>query len=233
MSKEVDNISHDLRYPVLFPGNELSKALSKRYGYKEWMISRFLNYVPHPKKLLEYIDNIENLHTYIRTNTLKISPHVLKKRLITKGFQLEDTLLDEVFEVVNLGPFYPKFRSKKEDAASINTDTHYPDSLRAPKKNISVQNSPLPSIGSTLEYLKGYYYIQDLSSCIAVNELEIPYSENLVVLDMAAAPGGKTTHIAQKLNNNGLVVACESNYKRLSSLVFNLSRCFVKKHRSV
>ena len=33
--------------------------------------------------------------------------------------------------------------------------------------------SKQPSIGSTIEYLKGYYYIQDLSSCIAVEELEI------------------------------------------------------------
>ncbi|MDQ3083982.1 MAG: NOL1/NOP2/sun family putative RNA methylase [Thermoproteota archaeon] len=45
---------------------------------------------------------------------------------------------------------------------------------------------------------------------------------------MAAAPGGKTTHIAQKLNNKGAIFACESNSNRLSSLFFNLSRCFVQ-----
>ncbi len=68
-----------------------------------------------------------------------------------------------------------------------------------------------PSIGSTIEYLKGYYYIQDLSSCIAVEELEIDNGSDLTVLDMAAAPGGKTTHIAQKLNNKGAIFACELN----------------------
>ena len=84
------------------------------------------------------------------------------------------------------------------------------------------------SIGSTIEYLKGYYYIQDLSSCIAVEELEIDNGSDLTVLDMAAAPGGKTTHIAQKLNNKGAIFACELNPNRLASLLFNLSRCFVQ-----
>jgi tRNA (cytosine40_48-C5)-methyltransferase len=228
MSKEVEKVDYNLSYPVLFPSNELSKDLSKKYGYKEWMVSRFLNYVPNPKKLLEYIDDIENLHTYIRTNTLKISPNVLKKRLIAKGFQLKDTLLDEVFEIVNLHSYNSTLSSKDESIPEDNNDISFQNSLLDLAKNSSRQNHRLPSIGSTIEYLKGYYYIQDLSSCIAVNELEIPYSENLVVLDMAAAPGGKTTHIAQKLNNNGLIVACESNSKRLSSLIFNLSRCFVK-----
>ena len=45
---------------------------------------------------------------------------------------------------------------------------------------------------------------------------------------MAAAPGGKTTHIAQKLNNEGAIFACELNSNRLASLLFNLSRCFVQ-----
>jgi NOL1/NOP2/sun family putative RNA methylase len=67
-----------------------------------------------------------------------------------------------------------------------------------------------------------------LSSCIAVEELDIHGESDLVVLDMAAAPGGKTTHIAQKLNNKGVIFACELNSRRLVSLLFNLSRCFIQ-----
>ena len=48
------------------------------------------------------------------------------------------------------------------------------------------------------------------------------------VLDMAASPGGKTTFIAQKMNNRGKIIACEPNPKRIPSLIFNLSRCNVK-----
>jgi NOL1/NOP2/sun family putative RNA methylase len=224
MSKE-DNLC----CPVLFPSNDLSKKLSLRYGSKEWMISRFLNYVPNPEELLEYIDKRENLHTYIRTNTLKISPRVLKKRLLEKGFILSDTILDEVFEIIN-----PSSCTPAPAPAEVSSSQMYHNVLSqnsfsyVQKPESKPPKSKLPSLGSTIEYLRGYYYIQDLSSCIAVNELEILYSDNLVVLDMAAAPGGKTTHIAQRLNNKGLIVACESKPQRLSSLVFNLSRCFVK-----
>lgn len=86
---------------------------------------------------------------------------------------------------------------------------------------LSVKKSPLP-LGATNEYLLGHYYIQDLASCMAVEALDVlPYQ---AVLDMAAAPGGKTSFIAQRMNNTGMVVALEPNKKRTRSLVFNLSR---------
>ena len=116
----------DLNYPVLFPSNEQSRKLSRKYGYNEWMISRFLNYIPDPENLLDYIDNKENLHTYVRTNTLKINPTILKKRLVSKGFQLKDTILESKYGEARLdgdelkgtnrtkgsGAYYSNTRSK-------------------------------------------------------------------------------------------------------------------------
>lgn len=81
------------------------------------------------------------------------------------------------------------------------------------------------SITSTSEYLLGYYYVQDLSSCLSVNELEI--GEGLSILDMASSPGGKTTFIAQKMNNSGSILALEPNKLRLKRLFYNLERCGV------
>jgi NOL1/NOP2/sun family putative RNA methylase len=76
-----------------------------------------------------------------------------------------------------------------------------------------------------MEYLSGYYYIQDLSSCIAVECLDI--EEHDMVLDMASSPGGKTSFMAQKMNNKGMILALESARKRLRKMMFNLSRCGV------
>ncbi|MDR4512796.1 MAG: NOL1/NOP2/sun family putative RNA methylase [Nitrososphaeraceae archaeon] len=87
-----------------------------------------------------------------------------------------------------------------------------------------IKNSPY-SITSTSEYLLGYYYLQDLSSCFSVDELEI--SEDLSILDMASSPGGKTTFIAQKMNNTGSILALEPNRFRLKRLFYNLERCGV------
>lgn len=80
-------------------------------------------------------------------------------------------------------------------------------------------------IGATPEYLAGLYYIQDLSSCIAVEELDV--SSNQLNMDMACAPGGKTTFMAQKMCNSGAIFAIEYNRRRIPSVIFNLSRCGV------
>jgi len=197
----IKKVNYTVEYPDFFH-NEYSKKLAEKYGYRDWMISRFLNFIPNTEKLLEYIENNKSVSfEYIRANNLKIDSENLKNRLIEKGYKLKDTVLKEVFKI-----------EKINENNNINKD----------RKN------KLPSIGSTLEYLKGYYYIQDLSSCIAVDELEINENNCATVLDMAASPGGKTTFIAQKMNNKGKIIACEPNSKRIPSLIFNLSRCYVK-----
>jgi NOL1/NOP2/sun family putative RNA methylase len=81
------------------------------------------------------------------------------------------------------------------------------------------------SAGATAEYMLGHYYVQDLSSCIAVDALDA--SEGHDVLEVAAAPGGKTTMIAQRMNNTGSIVALEPNPRRARSMSFNLARCGV------
>jgi tRNA (cytosine40_48-C5)-methyltransferase len=88
----------------------------------------------------------------------------------------------------------------------------------------AVEQSSLP-IGATVEYLLGYYYIQDLSSCIAVEALDV--HQNQIILDMASAPGGKTTYIAQKMKNTGCIVALDINSARINSLISNIARCGV------
>lgn len=82
------------------------------------------------------------------------------------------------------------------------------------------------SIGASAEHLLGYFYVQDKSSMIPA--LALAPNPGDVVIDMAASPGGKTTHIAQLMNNEGLVVAIEKEPARLPSLRTNLGRCGVR-----
>ncbi len=78
------------------------------------------------------------------------------------------------------------------------------------------------SIGATTEYLLGYYMLQDAASMLAVSELKPKAHEH--VLDMAAGPGAKTTHICELMKNKGVVVACDTNKKRLLSVKYNAQR---------
>jgi NOL1/NOP2/sun family putative RNA methylase len=89
---------------------------------------------------------------------------------------------------------------------------------------LAVEKAPI-STGATTEYLLGHYYVQDLSSCLAVEALDV--YENHSVLDIAAAPGGKTTFMAQKMKNTGSIIALEPSERRARSMSFNLARCGV------
>jgi NOL1/NOP2/sun family putative RNA methylase len=83
-------------------------------------------------------------------------------------------------------------------------------------------------IGNLPEHQLGYIYVQDAASMIP--PVVLSPNENDVVLDLCAAPGSKTTQMAQYMNNSGLLVANDSQGIRLSALGINLQRCGVMNH---
>ena len=81
------------------------------------------------------------------------------------------------------------------------------------------------SLGQTLEYAMGAYYVQAKAPMLAVEVLAPQPGER--VLDLCAAPGGKATQIAAHMQNSGLLLANELQRKRMPALVGNLERCGV------
>lgn len=71
-------------------------------------------------------------------------------------------------------------------------------------------------------YADGQMYLQSLSSMIP--PLVMRPQKNESILDMAAAPGGKTTQMAALSANGALITACEKNKVRADRLRFNLER---------
>lgn len=80
------------------------------------------------------------------------------------------------------------------------------------KVGLKVVESKAP-IGATPEYLCGQYMLQSACSFLPVLALAPQPGEK--VLDMAAAPGGKTTYIAQMMKNKGVLVANDLKKERL------------------
>lgn len=68
----------------------------------------------------------------------------------------------------------------------------------------------------------GAYYLQEPSAMSVVPHLDIKEGDK--VLDMCAAPGGKSTYILSKLNDTGLLVSNEINSTRIRALGENLER---------
>jgi ribosomal RNA methyltransferase Nop2 len=78
------------------------------------------------------------------------------------------------------------------------------------------------AVGGTPEYLGGKYMVQSASSLIPVMALAPQPKET--VLDMAAAPGGKTTHIGQLMQNTGVLYANDLRADRCVGLIANVHR---------
>lgn len=81
------------------------------------------------------------------------------------------------------------------------------------------------SLGASFEYLLGLYSIQEAAAQFPVEVLDPHPGE--AVLDVCAAPGGKTTQIAAAMANIGAVVAVDVSRERLYALENNLERCGV------
>ena len=71
-------------------------------------------------------------------------------------------------------------------------------------------------------YNEGKIYMQSLSSMLPPIILEPKEKEN--ILDMTAAPGGKTTQMAAIANNKALITACEKNKIRCDRLEYNVNK---------
>ncbi len=78
------------------------------------------------------------------------------------------------------------------------------------------------SPGNTPEHQLGYYFVQESVSMIPPMVLGPEPGET--VLDMAAAPGGKTTQIAQYMKNKGCIIANDLKPKRGNILSANIQR---------
>ena len=93
------------------------------------------------------------------------------------------------------------------------------------KTGLQVFESAVP-LGATPEYLAGKYILQAASSFLPV--MALAPQENERILDMAAAPGGKTTYISALMKNTGCVFANDSNKARSKALIGNIHRLGVR-----
>jgi tRNA (cytosine40_48-C5)-methyltransferase len=82
------------------------------------------------------------------------------------------------------------------------------------------------SVGATAEYLLGLYSIQEAAAQLPVSLFTA--LKGKMVLDACAAPGGKTTQLADLMGNVGSIVALDVNKKRLAALANHLERCHVR-----
>lgn len=96
----------------------------------------------------------------------------------------------------------------------VNRVPHLPQALRLTGSTGSIQNLP--------GFSEGWWTVQDSSAQLVGHLLDPQAGE--VVIDACAAPGGKTTHIAELMGDKGTVWACDRTASRLKKLQENVAR---------
>ncbi|AFY95994.1 16S rRNA (cytosine(967)-C(5))-methyltransferase [Chamaesiphon minutus] len=135
----------------------------------------------------------------LRINSLTIDPNLLASASKFDRIQAQRTKLIELFQAADI------------KAVPI---PHVPQGLRFVGNVGAIDRLP--------GYREGWWTIQD-SSAQLVTHLLAP-QPNEIVIDACAAPGGKTTHIAELMGNTGQVLALDKTASRLKKLQQNLDR---------
>lgn len=125
----------------------------------------------------------------------------------------------ETFARVNLLRTTPaaqaeRWKNEGVEVTPVSADWVEPDTVFALQRH-----PPLESLAS---FREGGFYVQDPSTLLAVSLLDPKPGER--VLDLCAAPGGKTAYIAQRLQNSGSITAHDSNEERLKMVRENCQR---------
>ncbi|KAK9294995.1 hypothetical protein QLX08_010568 [Tetragonisca angustula] len=167
----------------------------------------------------EYMDLLRNdLCTYYSYNNF------LMEKLM-QIFPLDELLefleASEVQRPMTIRTNTLKTRRRDLAEALINRGVNLDPIGKWTKIGLVIYSSQVP-MGATPEYLAGHYILQGASSFLPVMALDP--KENEKILDMCAAPGGKSSHIAALMKNTGVIFSNDVNEERIKAVVGNFHR---------
>lgn len=119
----------------------------------------------------------------------------------------------------------PRYRGLRVNTVRCGADAFLPLAPCACRPSLICRESfyiDAPSLGHHPLHLSGVFYLQEPSAASAVEILDV--QEGDWVLDICAAPGGKSTQIAAKLHHTGFLVSNEIDAKRAQALLSNMER---------
>merc|ERR1719309_1781264 len=166
-----------------------------------------------------YLDCLKrDLCSYYSYNDFMIDKFL---QVFPVGEILEVLEANEVQRPVTIRTNSLKTRRRDLAQALINRGVNLDPVGKWSKVGLVVYSATVP-LGATPEYLAGHYILQGASSLLPLMALAPQEGER--ILDMASAPGGKTTHIAAVMKNTGMVLANDANRDRCKAVVGNCHR---------
>jgi 16S rRNA (cytosine967-C5)-methyltransferase len=168
------------------------------YSFPDWLIEQWIAELGaiEAEQLCQYFNRVPTID--LRVNPLTITPLPSAPAQIERLLQQRDKLI-EIFEAAGIAAI---------PIADLPQGLRFVENVGAITK--------LPG------YREGWWTIQDSSAQLVTHLLDPQPNE--VVIDACAAPGGKTTHIAELMGNTGRVLALDKTASRLKKLQQNLDR---------
>lgn len=240
-SKAIPNLKNALRvalYQVLFLDrvpdyaavNEVVEFVKKLQGQKPAdLVNAVLRNIIRSKNSIRYPDPDEDIVGYL--SAYYSHPSWMVKRYVAR-FGKEET--EKLLAFNNEKPYLTlrinALKTKPEEFKILleSVGLKYKQGDYLPEF-FKLQN--LTNITAWEYYAKGYFNIQDESAGLACRLLDV--QEGQRVLDMCAAPGGKTAYISALMHSRGEVVAIDRFESRLKLLQKNMTRLTVDCVRSV
>ena len=96
------------------------------------------------------------------------------------------------------------------------SDSTFPEGINPAARQTDVAIRDIPG------YAEGHFVVQDLSAMKIATALEP--RPGMTILDLCAAPGGKATHLAELIGDQGRIVACDRDARRLAPLTSTMHR---------
>ncbi|MEW6506662.1 MAG: 16S rRNA (cytosine(967)-C(5))-methyltransferase RsmB [Bacteroidota bacterium] len=240
-SKVVPNIKNALRvalYQILFLDkvpdyaavNEAVEFVKKLQGQKYADIANgVLRNIIRSKESIRYPNPVEDLINYL--SAYYSHPLWMVKRWLNRfGKEETEKLLIANNDKPTLTLRINNLVTNKEEFKNLlnSVGLKYSDSKA---HNQFIRMNSLSNITDWEYFAKGYFSVQDESTCFPV--LLLDPKPGMRILDLCAAPGGKTGFIADLMQNKGEIVALDRFESRLKVLSKNLDRLKVTNVQAV
>ena len=231
-SKAIPNLKNGLRvalYQILFLDripdhaavNEAVEFVKKLQGQKPAdLTNAILRNIIRSKNAIRYPDPNEDLIGYL--SAYYSHPSWMVKRYVER-FGREET--EKLLTANNEKPYLTlRINAIKTNTSEFKSLLEKVNLKYRPGKFLEefIQLLNLTNITAWDYFAKGYFNIQDESAGLAVRLLDV--SPGMNILDMCAAPGGKTAYLGSLMKNTGKIIALDRYEGRLKLVIKNNER---------